>query len=208
MSVIVKICGITNFEDAINSVEAGADMLGFVFYEKSKRYIDPEKAASIIREVSSFSLCVGVFADEDIDRIKKVIDQTMIDMVQLSGNEDPEVCAKLREVVPVIKSFKINENFTPDVLNDFYVDYVHFDSFSAGEYGGTGKTFNWEIVAGLSDKWKVILSGGLNPENVQDAILKVKPYGVDVSSGVEEYPGKKSFEKVKLFIENAKSVKL
>ncbi len=208
MSVIVKICGITNLEDAINSVEAGADMLGFVFYKGSKRYIDPEKSASIIREVSSFALCVGVFVNEDVDNVKRIIDQTMVDLVQLSGEESPEVCAKLREFLPVIKSFKVGENFNEEILKMYDVDFVHLDSFSVGEYGGTGKTFNWDKVAGLSDKWKIILSGGLNPENVQSAILKVKPYGVDVSSGVEEYPGKKNFEKIKSFIENAKGVKL
>ncbi len=208
MSVIVKICGITNLEDAVNSVEAGADMLGFVFYDKSKRYIEPEKSASIIREVSSFALCVGVFVNEDIETMKKIIDQTMIDIVQLSGYESPDVCDKLREFVPVIKSFKVGENFDPKILDGFKVDYFHLDSFSLDGYGGTGKTFNWELVLGLSERYKIILSGGLTPENVKDAISKVKPYGVDVSSGVEEYPGKKSFEKVKLFIENAKGVKL
>jgi phosphoribosylanthranilate isomerase len=208
LSMIVKICGITNFEDAVSSVEAGADMLGFVFYKGSKRYIDPEKSASIIREVSSFALCVGVFVNEDLDNVKRVVDQTMIDLVQLSGEESPEICAKLREFVPVIKSFKVGENFNEEVLNGYDVDFVHLDSFSFGEYGGTGKTFNWDAVSKLSERWKIILSGGLNPENVQTAILKVKPYGVDVSSGVEEYPGKKSLEKVKLFIEKAKGVGL
>lgn len=206
--MIVKICGITNFEDAVNSVEAGADMLGFVFYRGSKRYIDPEKSASIIREVSSFALCVGVFVNEDVDNVKRIVEQTMIDLVQLNGEESPEVCSKLREFVPVIKSFKVGENFDEEVLKKYDVDFVHLDSFSFGEYGGTGKTFNWDAVAGLGERWKIILSGGLNPENVQTAILKVKPYGVDVSSGVEEYPGKKSLEKVKLFIEKAKGVGL
>lgn len=208
MSVIVKICGITNLEDAVNSIEAGADMIGFVFYQKSKRYIEPEKAALIVREISSFVTCIGVFVNEDVEEIKKVIDRTMIDMVQLSGDESPEVCEKLREIVPVMKSFKVSENFSSDILKNFAVDFVHLDSFLNGEYGGTGKTFNWDMVAGLSDQWKIILSGGLDADNVREAILKVKPYGVDVSSGVEEYPGKKSFEKVKSFIENAKSVKL
>ncbi len=209
MSVVVKICGVTNFEDAVNSVEAGADMLGFVFYEKSKRYIEPEEAAHIIREVSSFASCVAVFVNEDIEKIKKIVDQTMVDIVQLSGDESPEVCAKLRDFVPVIKSFKVkDEIFLPNVLENYDVDFVHLDTYSADEYGGTGKTFKWDNVVGLSEKYKVILSGGLTPENVRDAILKVKPYGVDVSTGVEEYPGKKSVEKVKSFIENAKGVRL
>ncbi len=209
MSVVVKICGITNFEDAVNSVEADADMLGFVFYEKSKRYIEPEEAAHIIREVSSFASCVAVFVNEDIEKIKKIVDQTMVDIVQLSGDESPEVCAKLRDFVPVIKSFKVkDEIFLPNVLENYDVDFVHLDTYSADEYGGTGKTFKWDNVVGLSEKYKVILSGGLTPENVRDAILKVKPYGVDVSTGVEEYPGKKSVEKVKSFIENAKGVRL
>ncbi len=208
MSIVVKICGITNFEDAVNSVEAGADMLGFVFYEKSKRYIDPEEAAYIVREVSSFALCVGVFVNEDVGKIKRIVDQTMIDIVQLSGDESPEVCQMLKGFVPVMKSFKVKDEFAEEVLKNYDVDFVHLDSYSDGEYGGTGKVFNWDGVAGLSERYKIVLSGGLTPENVRDAILKVKPYGVDVSTGVEEYPGKKSFEKVESFIENAKSVKL
>ncbi len=208
MSVLVKICGITNFEDAINSVESGADMLGFVFYKGSKRYIEPEKSASIIREVSSFALCVGVFVNNDVEEIKRIIDQTMIDAVQLSGDENPDVCEKLRSYVQVMKSFKVGDNFSEQILKSYNVDYVHFDTFIDGEFGGTGKTFNWDRVVGLSEKYKVILSGGLNSENVKDAILKVKPYAVDVSSGVEDFPGKKNFEKVRKFIENAKSVKI
>lgn len=206
MSVLVKICGITNFEDAINSVESGADMLGFVFYKGSKRYIEPEKSAEIIREVSSFALCVGVFVNNDVEEIKRIIDQTMIDVVQLSGDESPDVCEKLKSYVKVVKSFKVGDNFSEKILQNYDVDYVHFDTFVDGEFGGTGKTFNWDKIVGLSEKYKVILSGGLNSENVKDAILKVKPYAVDVSSGVEDFPGKKNFEKIKKFIENAKSV--
>ncbi|CUT02208.1 phosphoribosylanthranilate isomerase [Candidatus Chrysopegis kryptomonas] len=206
MSVLVKICGITNFEDAINSVESGADMLGFVFYKGSKRYIEPEKSAEIIREVSSFALCVGVFVNNDVEEIKRIIDQTMIDVVQLSGDESPDVCEKLKSYVKVVKSFKVGDNFSEKILQNYDVDYVHFDTFIDGEFGGTGKTFNWDKIVGLSEKYKVILSGGLNSENVKDAILKVKPYAVDVSSGVEDFPGKKNFEKIKKFIENAKSV--
>ncbi len=208
MSVLVKICGITNFEDAVNSVESGADMLGFVFCEKSKRYIGPEKAASIIREVSSFALCVGVFVNDDVEKIKRIIDQTMIDVVQLSGDENPDVCERLKNYVQVMKSFKVGNNFSEQILKNYDVDYFHFDTFSDGEFGGTGKTFDWDKVLGLSEKYKVILSGGLTPENVKEAILKVRPYGVDVSSGVEDFPGKKNLEKVKKFIENAKSVKI
>lgn len=208
MSVLVKICGITNFEDAINSVEAGADMLGFVFYKGSKRYIEPEKSAEIIREVSSFALCVGVFVNNDVEEIKRIIDQTMIDVVQLSGDESPDVCEKLKSYVKVVKSFKVGDNFSEKILQNYDVDYVHFDTFVDGEFGGTGKTFNWDKIVGLSEKHKVILSGGLNSENVKDAILKVKPYTVDVSSGVEDFPGKKNFEKIRKFIENAKSVKI
>lgn len=206
MSVLVKICGITNFEDAINSVESGADMLGFVFYKGSKRYIEPEKSAEIIREISSFALCVGVFVNNDVEEIKRIIDQTMIDVVQLSGDESPDVCEKLKSYVKVVKSFKVGDNFSEKILQNYDVDYVHFDTFVDGEFGGTGKTFNWDKIVGLSEKYKVILSGGLNSENVKDAILKVKPYAVDVSSGVEDFPGKKNFEKIKKFIENAKSV--
>ncbi len=206
--MIVKICGITNFDDAINAVESGADMLGFVFYPRSKRYIEPERAAEIIREVSSFVTCVGVFVNEDIERIKEIIEITMIDLVQLSGDETIQMCLELRNLIPVMKSFKVTDSFSPEVLNDFKVDYIHLDSYSNGVYGGTGKKFNWESAIGLGKFGKIILAGGLNPENVQEAISIVKPYGVDVSSGVEDFPGKKNHNKVKLFIKNAKSAKI
>jgi len=208
MSVIVKICGITNFDDAINAVESGADMLGFVFYPKSKRYIEPEKAAEIIREVSSFVNCVGVFVNENIERIKEIIEITMIDLVQLSGDETIQMCLELKNFIPVMKSFKVTDSFSSDALSSFKVDYFHLDSYSDGLYGGTGKKFNWENVIGLDKFGKIILAGGLNPENVQEAISIVKPYGVDVSSGVEDFPGRKNHDKVKLFIKNAKSVKI
>jgi len=208
MSVIVKICGITNFDDAINAVESGADMLGFVFYPKSKRYIEPEKAAEIIREVSSFVTCVGVFVNENIERIKEIIEITMIDLVQLSGDETIQMCLELKNFIPVMKSFKVTDSFSSDALSSFKVDYFHLDSYSDGLYGGTGKKFNWENAIGLDKFGKIILAGGLNPENVQEAISIVKPYGVDVSSGVEDFPGRKNHDKVKLFIKNAKSVKI
>jgi phosphoribosylanthranilate isomerase len=208
MSVIVKICGIANFDDAINAVESGADMLGFVFYPKSKRYIEPEKAAEIIREVSSFATCVGVFVNENIERIKEIIEITMIDLVQLSGDETIQMCLELKNFIPVMKSFKVTDSFSSDELSGFKVDYIHLDSYSDGLYGGTGKKFNWENAIGLDKFGKIILAGGLNPENVKEAITIVKPYGVDVSSGVEDFPGKKNHDKVKLFIKNAKSVKI
>ena len=208
MSVIVKICGITNFDDAINAVESGADMLGFVFYPKSKRYIEPEKAAEIIREVSSFATCVGVFVNENIERIKEIIEITMIDLVQLSGDETIQMCLELKNFIPVMKSFKVTYSFSLDELSGFKVDYIHLDSYTDGLYGGTGKKFNWENAIGLDKFGKIILAGGLNPENVKEAITIVKPYGVDVSSGVEDFPGKKNHDKVKLFIKNAKSVKI
>jgi len=208
MSVIVKICGITNFDDAINAVESGADMLGFIFYPKSKRYIEPEKAAGIIREVSSFATCVGVFVNENIEKIKEIIEITMIDLVQLSGDETPQMCLELKNFIPVMKSFKVGENFSSELLSKFKADYIHLDSHLDGVYGGSGKKFDWEKAIGLNKFGKIVLAGGLTPENVQEAILMVKPYGVDVSSGVEDLPGKKNHDKVKLFIKNAKNVKL
>jgi phosphoribosylanthranilate isomerase len=170
MSVIVKICGITNFDDAINAVESGADMLGFVFYPKSKRYIEPEKAAEIIREVSSFATCVGVFVNENIERIKEIIEITMIDLVQLSGDETIQMCLELKNFIPVMKSFKVTDSFSLDELSGFKVDYIHLDSYTDGLYGGTGKKFNWENAIGLDKFGKIILAGGLNPENVKEQL--------------------------------------
>ncbi|GAN35376.1 MAG: phosphoribosylanthranilate isomerase [Candidatus Brocadia sp. AMX2] len=198
----VKICGITNNEDAQAAVELGADALGFVF-TKSSRQVTKEQARGIIENLPPFVSPVGVFVDERVDTIKETCDFCSICTVQLHGNEDPLYLQDLRRY-KIIKAFRIREEDDLKPLVNYKPHAFLLDSYVKGAMGGTGVAFNWEIASQAHKYGAIILSGGLTPENVKEAIRIVNPYAVDVSSGVESALGKKDKALMKRFIMNAK----
>lgn len=203
--VKVKICGITNIDDAIAAINFGADALGFVFYEKSPRCITYRKATEIIKQLPPFVTKVGVFVNEDPEKIEKIVKDTGIDVIQLHGEENPEMCNLSRLIIKAIR-VKSLESLEPLINFKDLVSAFLLDTYTSGLYGGTGKIFNWDIAIEAKQFGNIILSGGLTPDNISEAVNYVKPYGVDVSSGVEAYKGKKDHNKLKLFIERAKGL--
>jgi|ERR1035438_2930376 phosphoribosylanthranilate isomerase len=190
----VKICGITNKEDALLAADLGADALGFVFAKGSPRTITPEAARNIIDKLPPFILPVGVFVDSPIEEILSIIESTGLQCVQLHGNESPSEYSKIN--IPVINAFRVDENFQADTLLRFPAKAYLLDTFVKGTAGGTGKTFDWNIALAAKAYGRIILAGGLTPENIKDAIKKVQPYGIDISSGIELVPGKKDKKKL------------
>jgi phosphoribosylanthranilate isomerase len=201
--VKVKICGITNREDALMAAEAGADAVGFVFYPPSPRHISPGNAAGIIRALPPFVQTVGLFVDQDISVVNATADLCGLDLIQLHGDETPGYCDSVRR--RVIKAFRVKDITTLDSLLQYHVAGCLLDAWSPAAHGGTGRTFNWDIAAeAVQQGHRIILAGGLSPENVSEAIGLVHPYGVDVSSGVETAPGLKDAYKIRLFVEQAR----
>ncbi len=195
---LIKICGITNPDDALVAAESGADALGFIFYEKSPRYIAPENAGDIIKRLPEHVHFVGVFVNHNRTEIEHIIDLTGIKIVQLHGDESPGDCTFTS--AQVWKAIRPRNGTDIESLDTFTVDAFLFDTFDKARYGGTGKTGNWEIARIAGQHYKVILSGGLIPGNIAEAISTVRPYGVDINSGVESGPGKKDIRKIeKLF---------
>ena len=200
----IKICGITNLEDAKAALDFGTDALGFVFFRESPRTISPQKAASIIAKLPAFVTTVGVFVDERAEEILKIIEETGIDVVQLHGDETPESCLLPRRVIKGIR-VKSLESLEPLNAYQDIVSAFLLDTYAPNMPGGTGQAFNWEIAIEAKKFGSVILAGGLTPENISEAIRMVRPYAVDVSSGVELEKGKKDHQKMRLFIERARS---
>ncbi len=204
MMTKIKICGITNIEDAVTAIGYGADALGFVFFPKSPRNITPETARSIVQSLPPFITAVGVFVDEDVSNIEKTVSYVGLNAVQLHGSEPPESCNLSRKV---IKAIRIKGLSDVESLNSYKnVSAYLLDTYSPHAHGGTGHVFNWEVAVDAKKFGRIILAGGLTPENIVEAVKMVQPYGVDVSSGVEgSCKGKKDHNKLKLFIERAKS---
>ena len=203
----VKICGITDKDDAFKAVKFGADALGFVFTKKSPRYVSPSRARNIISILPPFITTVGVFVNERQGAVNDIVSFAGLNAVQLHGDEDPQYVHRLkRGNCTVIKAFRVNAAFDFDMIKKYDVNGILFDAYQEDAYGGTGKTFNWELLRQADIKRPYILSGGLNQENVLEAVNLLKPYAVDVSSGVEAEPGKKDHRKMMSFIQNAKIV--
>ena len=204
MSVRVKICGITRLEDALVAAEAGADALGFMFYKPSARYITVAAAAAITRQLPPFVTRVGVFVNPVDDLVRHAIELCGLQAVQFHGQEPPEFCAQFAP--SKIKAFRVRNEASLQECRR-YPDLVWLlDSFVPGQQGGTGATFNWDLAvqAAAWNRW-VILAGGLTPANVAGAVRQVRPYGVDVSSGVEVSLGQKDPARVRAFIQAAKA---
>jgi len=204
----VKICGITNYEDAMLAVESGAHALGFIFAESPRR-IKPEDARSIIKRLPPFIKNIGVFVDEAPEKIKEITSRCGIDLIQLHGKETPETCEQF--MPHVIKAISVKDN---SVLTDIpsykgKVRALLLDTYSEKMAGGTGKIFNWDLAIKIKSMgMPIILAGGLKPANIAAAISIVRPYALDVNSGVEEKPGKKSPALIKELFEKIKEIKV
>ena len=206
MSVRVKICGITNVSDALAAVEAGAEALGFLFYEPSPRNVSLTTAADIVRRLPPFVARVGVFVNPSESLVRSAIETCGVDTLQFHGEETPELCRKFGQ--KTIKAFRVQGPETLSVMKHYATDAWLLDSFVAGVRGGTGAKFDWDIAVEAKKLGRpVILAGGLTPENVAEAVRQVRPYAVDASSGVESSPGKKDHAKMRQFIRAAASVK-
>lgn len=200
----IKICGITNLNDALMAVEAGADALGFNFVPNTPRYIsNADKAAAIIDRLPPFITTVGLFVNADAEEIKAIADLCHLCVIQLHGDESPEFCQALNR--RLIKVFRVKDESSLSRLPDYHVSGYLLDTFVKGAMGGTGVAFDWTLAVKAKRYGRIILAGGLNPDNVASAVQHVCPYGVDVSSGVEASPGRKDPAKVKAFIQSVRN---
>ena len=200
--VRVKICGNTTLKDTMAAVEAGADAVGFVFCAKSPRAVSPKSVAAIVSHLPPFVDGVVVFVDEKPDVVRQIMADCGLAYAQLHGEESPQYCADLRQ--PVIKGIRVRTREDVANLSAYRVKAILLDAYVEGVIGGTGTTFDWKLAIEAKAWGMIILAGGLTPDNVVEAISRVQPYGVDVSSGVEVSPGMKDHAKVKAFIENVK----
>ena len=200
--VRVKICGNVTLKDTMAAVEAGADAVGFVFYARSPRVVSPKAVAAIVSHLPPFVTPVGLFVNEKPEVVRQIASDCGIRLVQLHGEESPQYCAELK--LPVLKGIRVRTREDVANLSAYRVDAILLDAYVEGMAGGTGTTFDWSLAVEAKTWGPIILAGGLTPDNVGEAISRVRPYGVDVSSGVESSPGAKDHAKVKAFVEAVK----
>mgnify|MGYP006081658979 FL=1 len=198
----VKICGTTSLKDAFLAVESGADAIGFIFYKMSPRNISQKEAKEIILQLPPFIETVGVFVNETSDKINRIAEQCKLNSIQLHGEESPALCRRVKR--KVIKAFRVKNADSLKSIASYDVSGFLLDSYNDGSKGGTGQVFDWNLALRVKKQGPVILAGGLNPYNVFTAIHRVKPYGVDVCSGVENSPGIKDHEKIREFIKSVR----
>ncbi|HEY0346844.1 MAG TPA: phosphoribosylanthranilate isomerase [Pyrinomonadaceae bacterium] len=209
--VKIKICGITNLDDARLAVEAGADLLGFNFYRPSPRFIEPDEARKIIDGVvrESEVIAVGIFVDETLESVIETVRVSGVDAVQLHGDESVAYCADLKSAlngITIIKALRVSDSFQPQTATGYPVDAIMLDAFHDSLRGGTGKTIDWEIAENTRNLVpQFFLSGGLSPENVAEAVERVQPYAVDACSRLELSPGRKDSLRVKAFVRAARN---
>ena len=196
--VKVKICGMTNLKDALLAAESGADAVGFIFYKESPRNISPKEVKKIVVQLPPFVEAVGVFVNETSDKVNRIAEQCRLTAVQLHGNESPAFCRRIKG--RVVKAFRVKDAKSLKEISGYDVSGFLLDSHNDGGRGGTGQVFDWNLALRVKKQGPVILAGGLNPHNVYTAIHRVKPYGVDVCSGVEKSTGVKDPQKISEFI--------
>ncbi len=198
--VKVKICGLTNYEDAAAAMDMGADLLGFNFYPKSPRYITPAKAAEIINKLPAFIDIVGVFVNESIEQIQETKNLCQLDWIQLHGDEDPEFCKEFLSFdVKIMKAIRVKDQTDVERAENFFTDAILLDAFDPEKYGGTGISFDWNIIGHIGKR--IFLAGGINPDNAVEAV-KLGVYGIDICSGIEAEPGIKDHKKMRKLFEN------
>ena len=203
LSPIIKICGLTSLEQALSCIELGADWLGLNCWPGSSRYVTPEKALEIVAGLPESVITVGVFVNESPESLESIMRETGMDWAQLHGDETFESSEKL--TVPWFKALRVSPEFEARQIQGYGQETFLLDAYSKTHYGGSGKTIDWDLAASVSGLGKLILAGGLAPENVAEAVQKVRPWGVDVCSGVESEPGIKDLAKVKEFVLNVRN---
>lgn len=204
MSVKVKICGITSVADGLAAAEAGADMIGLMFYDQSPRHITLPQAVEISRALSPYVLRVGVFVNPEADQVMRAINECGLNLLQFHGDEPSEFCTQFG--VMSVKALRVRDADSLAALENFNTDAFLLDAHSKSGLGGTGEKFNWDLAIEAQKFNKpIFLAGGLTPENVAEAVKQVRPFAVDVSSGVESAPGKKDAAKVRAFIAAARA---
>ncbi len=203
--VRVKICGITNAADALAAIDAGANILGFNFYAKSPRHIDETEAAKIRRQLPKKIEAAGIFVNAPPADVANVCKSLKLDAAQLHGDESPQTVAEIARSLTVWKAFRVEPDFRLETLDEYPgASAFLFDAAHTGQYGGTGRTTDWDVARRAAMGRRIILAGGLNVENVAAAVRIVRPYAVDVASGVESKPGKKDHGRMREFIQEVR----